>query len=41
MGDNVKAGINVLLYPGEVIPSNTFIFVDLRTGERILKRRDK
>ncbi len=40
MGDNVKTGINVSLYPGEIFESYTFIYNDIRKN-RIVKKVDE
>lgn len=38
MGSNTKVGINVCFYPGETIKPNSFVYNDLKTGKRIIKR---
>ena len=38
IGDNVKIGINVSFYPGEIIDPNSFVYNDLETGKRIIRR---
>ena len=38
MGDNVKIGINVCLYPGEIIESNSFVYIDLKAQRKVIKK---
>ncbi len=38
LGNDVRTGINVSIYPGEIIDHGSYVYMDLDTGKRVIRK---